>query len=35
MAMKAKLQNQKKEITTTAIRASKKTTTSYLRKEQQ
>jgi hypothetical protein len=35
MAVKGKLRNQKKEITPTAIRASKKITTSYLTKEQQ
>jgi hypothetical protein len=34
MAMKQKQRNQKKKITSTTIPASKKITTSYLRKEQ-
>jgi hypothetical protein len=35
MAMKGKLQNQKERNHLTTIRASKKTTTSHLRKEEQ
>jgi len=35
MAMKANHETKKKEITSTTIRASKKITASYLRKEQQ